>query len=302
MDNFDPDGSGGERLRIQAHAKINLYLDVVGKRPDGYHEIETIFHSIGLHDDIYLRRRDDRQITVHCEHPHVPCDPRNLAYRAAKLLLDDTPDLNGVEIKIVKRIPVAAGLGGGSADAAAVLCGMNALFELGLTQLELMQLGVQLGADVPFCILGGAALGRGIGEILTPLPPLEEAWIVLANPGFAISTAWVYQQINLSLTAPKKNVTMLTRYLQNGERFSIMRHLYNGLEVPVLSKYPAVAEIKTKLGNCLSSCGVLMSGSGATVFAFMHSQAQAELTAVNFEDDFAFCSATSMSSVGVRIS
>ena len=289
-------------LRIQAHAKINLYLDVIGKRPDGYHEIETIFHSIGLHDDIYLRKRTDGKITVYCEHPHVPSDPRNLAYRAAELLLDDTPDLSGVEITILKRIPVAAGLGGGSADAAAVLCGMNALFDLGLTRRNLMQLGVQLGADVPFCILGGAAFGRGIGEILTALPPIEEAWILLANPGFEISTAWVYQQINLSLTPPQKNVTMLTRCLQNGEFFNITRHLYNGLEAPVLSKYPAVAEIKTKLNQYPSSCGVLMSGSGATVFAFMQNQAQADFAALNFENDFAFCSATPMSSVGVRIS
>ena len=289
-------------LRVQAHAKINLYLDIIGKRTDGYHEIETIFHSIGLHDEIFLRKRTDRQITLHCEHPHVPCDPRNLAYRAAKLLLDDTPDLSGVEIMILKRIPVAAGLGGGSANAAAVLCGMNALFELGLSQRDLMRLGVQLGADVPFCILGGAALGRGIGEILTPLPPMEEAWIVLANPGFEISTAWVYQQINLSLTVPQKNVTILARCLRNGEFFNIGRHLYNGLEVPVLSKYPAVAKIKTKLNECPNSRGVLMSGSGATVFAFMQNQVQANLAVANFENDFAFCSATPMSSVGVLIS
>ena len=302
MADFYPDESGGEHLRVQAHAKINLYLDIIGKRPDGYHEIETIFHSIGLHDDIYLRKRTDRQITVHCEHPHVPCDPRNLAYRAAKLLLDDISDLNGVEITILKRIPVAAGLGGGSANAAAVLCGMNVLFDLGLTQSDLMQLGVQLGADVPFCILGGAALGRGIGEILTPLPAMEQAWVLLANPGFEISTAWVYQQINLSLTPPQKNVTILTRCFQSGEFFNIVRHLYNGLEVPVLSQYPAVAEIKTKLNQYPSSCGVLMSGSGATVFAFMQNQVQANLAAANFENDFAFCSATPMSSIGVCVS
>ena len=289
-------------LCVHAHGKINLYLDVIEKRPDGYHEIETIFHSIGLHDDIYLRKRTDRQITVHCEHPHVPCDPRNLAYRAAKMLLDDVPDLSGVDITILKRIPVAAGLGGGSADAAAVLCGMNTLFHLGLTQSNLMQLGVQLGADVPFCILGGAALGRGIGEILTPLPAMDKPWILLANPGFEISTAWVYQRINLSLTPPEKNVTMLTRCLQNGEFFNIVRYLYNGLEVPVLSKYPAVAEIKTKLNKYPSSRGVLMSGSGATVFALMQNQTQAKLAAANFENDFAFCNATPMSSVGVRIS
>ena len=289
-------------LRVQAHAKINLYLDVIGKRPDGYHEIETVFHSIGLHDDIYLRKRADREITVHCEHPHVPCDPRNLAYRAAKLLVDNMSDLSGIDIKISKRIPVAAGLGGGSADAAAVLYGMNTLFDLGLTQRDLMRLGVQLGADVPFCILGGAALGKGIGEILTPLPSLEDAWILLANPGLEISTPWVYQHVNLSLTAPKKNVTILTRCLRGGEFSSVARHLYNGLEVPVLSKYPVVTEIKTKLNNCPGSCGVLMSGSGATVFAFMQSQAEAKLAAANFESDFAFCSATPMSSVGVCIS
>ena len=289
-------------LCVHAHGKINLYLDVIEKRPDGYHEIETIFHSIGLHDDIYLRKRTDRQITVHCEHPHVPCDPRNLAYRAAKMLLDNVPDLNGVDITILKRIPVAAGLGGGSADAAAVLCGMNTLFHLGLTQSNLMQLGVQLGADVPFCILGGAALGRGIGEILTPLPAMDKPWILLANPGFEISTAWVYQHINLSLTPPEKNVTMLTRCLQNGEFFNIVHYLYNGLEVPVLSKYPAVAEIKTKLNKYSSSRGALMSGSGATVFALMQDQAQAKLAVANFENDFAFCNATPMSSVGVRIS
>ena len=289
-------------LRVHAHAKVNLYLDVVGKRPDGYHEIETIFHSIGLHDDIYLRKRNDRQITVHCEHPHVPSDPRNLAYRAAKLLLEDMPELTGVDIKIQKRIPVAAGLGGGSADAGAVLCGMNALFDLGLTQTDLMRLGLQLGADVPFCILGGAAFGRGIGEILTPLPPLGETWILLANPGFEISTAWVYEQIDLSLTHPKKNVTILTRCLRNGELTNVVRHLYNGLEVPVLSKYPVIAEIKVKLNRYPSSSGVLMSGSGATVFAFMENHVQAELAAANFESDFAFCSATSMSSVGVCIS
>ena len=289
-------------LRVQAHAKVNLYLDVIGQRPDGYHEIETVFHSIGLHDEIYLRKRSDRKITVHCEHPHVPCDPRNLAYRAAKLLLDNTPDVSGVEIQILKRIPVASGLGGGSANAAAVLCGMNTLFDLGLTQTDLVRFGVQLGADVPFCILGGAALGRGIGEILTPLPPLEEGWILLVNPGFEISTAWVYQQINLSLTPPKKNVTILTRYLRNGELFSVARHLYNGLEVPVLSKYPVIETIKTKLDNSPGSCGVLMSGSGATVFALMESQVQANLAAATFENDFAFCSAVPMSSVGLHIS
>ena len=138
---------------------------------------------------------------------------------------------------------------------------MNVLFDLGLTQSDLMQLGVQLGADVPFCILGGAALGRGIGEILTPLPAMEQAWVLLVNPGFEISTAWVYQQINLSLTPPKKNVTILTRCFQNGEFFNIVRHLYNGLEVPVLSQYPAVAEIKPNSANIQAVAGCSCQGA-----------------------------------------
>ncbi|MCZ6678204.1 MAG: 4-(cytidine 5'-diphospho)-2-C-methyl-D-erythritol kinase, partial [Candidatus Poribacteria bacterium] len=271
-------------------------------RPDGYHELETIFHSIGLHDDVILRRRNDGQIEVHCDHPQVPCDARNLAYRAAKLLSDNTPDLSGVEITIQKQIPVAAGLGGGSADAAAVLWGMNQLFDLGLTQAELMRLGVQLGADVPFCILGGAALGRGTGEILTPLPPLNGAWLVLANPGFEIPTAWVYQKINLSLTQPQKNVRILTRYLRNSELVSLTAYLYNALEIPVFSKWPAVAELKAKLAQCSGSYGALMSGSGATVFALMQNQCQANLAVSHLVCDFAFCIATPTSEVGLRIS
>ena len=291
-----------DSLCVHAHAKINLYLDVIGNRPDGYHEIETIFHSIGLHDDVIIRRRNNRNIKVHCNHPQVPNDVRNLAYRAAKLLRDNTPDLSGVEIEIQKRIPVAAGLGGGSADAAAVLWGMNQLFDLGLTQSDLVGFGVQLGADVPFCILGGAALGCGIGEVLTPLLPLDEAWLVLANPGFEVPTAWAYQRINLSLTKPKKNVKILACCLRNGESPNFVTHLYNRLEVPVFAKYPVVAELKGKLAKCSGSYGALMSGSGATVFGLMQNRSQARLAASNFESDFAFCIASPTCRVGLHIS
>ena len=289
-------------ISVHAHAKINLYLDVIGKRPDGYHEIETVFHSIGLHDDVIIRKRRDGEITVHFDHPQVPCDERNLAYRAAKVWIDQTPGMGGVEITIQKRIPVAAGLGGGSADAAAVLGGMNQLFDLNLTHENLMRLGAQLGADVPFCLLGGAALGRGIGEVLTPLPPLDAAWLVLANPGFGIPTAWVYQNINLSLTQPQKDVTILVRHLRNGEVLNLATRLYNELETPVFARYPAVAELKTRLAGCPGSYGALMSGSGATVFALMQSESKASRVVSNFKAEFAFCTATTTSRIGLCIS
>lgn len=288
-------------LRVHAHAKINLYLDVIGKRPDGYHEIETVFHSIGLHDDVTIRRRRDLAIQIHCDHPLVPCDERNLAHRAARLLLDTMRHSSGVEISIEKRIPVAAGLGGGSADAAAVLWGMNQLFNFNLTPADLMRLGVKIGADVPFCILGGAAMGCGIGDLLTPLSPLADVWLVLANPGIEIPTAWVYQNVNLALTPPEKNVKILTRCLQKGEGVNLSAHLHNSLETPVFSKYPAVAALKQTLAACPGSYGALMSGSGATVFALIQSQYQANQAASTLNAHFTFCTATPTSTVGLRI-
>ena len=286
-------------LRIHAHAKINLFLDVIGKRSDGYHEIVTVFHSIGLHDDVIIRKRSEVGITVHCDNPQVPLDASNLAHRAAKLLIDQRLDIPGVVINIQKRIPVAGGLGGGSTNAAAVLWGMNQLFELNLTQPELMRLGARLGADIPFCLLGGSAIGRGIGENLAPLPPLANAWIVLANPGFGISTAWVYENICFPLTKPSKSVKILIRQLRNGELKSTAVQLYNRLETPVYSKYPSVGELKTQLARCPGSYGALMSGSGATVFALVENQSKADSALSNLGDEATFGVVTTVSPVGL---
>lgn len=288
-------------LRIHAHAKINLYLEVIGKRPDGYHEIETVFHSIGLHDDVIVRKRGNGNITVHCDDPRVPSDARNLAYRAAKLLIDQCGDVPGVEIDIRKRIPVASGLGGGSADAAAVCWGMNQLFELNLTQPELMRISARLGADVPFCLLGGSAIGRGKGDILTPLPPLGNAWVALANPGFGISTAWVYENVNFPLTKPSKSVNILVCQLKNGELESAAAQLYNRLETTVNAKYPSVAKLKTRLSACRGSLGALMSGSGATVFALMESQRRAKVAVESLGAETAYRAVTTASPVGLRL-
>ena len=289
----------GFELCVKAHAKVNLYLDVIAKRPDGYHDIETVFHSIGLHDDVMLRRRNDLEITVRCDRPEVPCDGRNLAYRAAKLLLDNHTDLNGVDIEIHKRIPVAAGLAGGSANAAAVLAGMNQLFGLGYTPEALSRLGRQLGADVPFCLVGGAAVGCGIGDELTPLPPLVNAWLTLVNPGLQISTPWAFGQLNLSLTPPQKNVTILARCVQEGDLKQLAGRMHNGLESPVFLGYPTLAELKATLAKMSGSYGALMSGSGATVFAVMQDERSAIRAAASF-GQLPFGVAATTSGVGLR--
>ena len=237
-----------QELRIRAHAKINLFLDVLYKRPDGYHEIETVFQSIGLSDEIILKKLP-KDIKIKCEHPQVPLDESNLAYRTAKLLFESSELSAGVEITIKKRIPISAGLGGGSADAAGVLVGLNQLFELGYEREQLMQLGAKLGADVPFCILGGTALGQGIGEILTPLPPIGRTWLVLVNPGFMVSTAWVYQNLhgrifnfdyanpgnkNLGLTKCPKNVNILIQQIRTDNLPGICPEMFNALEAVVV--------------------------------------------------------------------
>ena len=290
-----------DSLRIHAHAKVNLYLKIVGKRPDGYHDIETIFHSIQLHDDVTLCKQPKSGISIRCDHPAVPCDERNLAYQAAKLLINHAGELSSVEISIEKRIPVAAGLAGGSADAAAVLYGMNQLFEFGLTQTDLMQLGAQLGADVPFCLLGGAARGRGIGEVLTPLPTLDEAWLVLANPGFAVPTGWAFENLDFPLTNPSPDVIIPIRCLQNGDIRGVAENMYNSLEAPVFSKHPDVGALKTRLADCSGSYGALMSGSGATVFSLMQDAGKAHQAASRFGSGTVFCTAIRTSKFSLYI-
>ena len=217
-------------IRVRAHAKINLYLDVVGKREDGYHNLETVFHSINLHDDVVIRKQGTKGITVRCEHPGVPSDSRNLAYRAAECLSDEVGSTGGIAIDIYKRIPVAAGLAGGSANAAAVLHGVNQLFELGFTQDVLLRLGGQLGADVPFCLHGGAALGLGIGDQLTSLPALSNVPLLLLNPGIEVSTAAVFKKLNFSLTTPEKASIIIKTHVEKGDVVGIGKNLYNRLE------------------------------------------------------------------------
>ena len=290
-----------QNLRVRAHAKINLYLDVVSKREDGYHNLETVFHSIGLHDDVIISKQKTMDITVHCEHPAVPCDSRNLAYQAAQLLSDTVGGIGGIAIDIHKRIPVAAGLAGGSADAAAALHGVNELFGLGFTQETLMGFGAQLGADIPFCLHGGAALGQGIGDQLTHLPALNDLPLLLLNPGIEISTAAIFKKLNFPLTKREKDSIIIRTYIEKRDILSIGENLYNLLEVPVFSKHPEIAMLKTELSTQSGCCGALMSGSGATLFAIMHDSETARQSESHFRNKISFCETTVTSPVGVYI-
>ncbi len=288
-------------LRVRAHAKINLYLDVVGKREDGYHNLETVFHSIGLHDEVLLRERSKMGITVHCDRPDVPSDSRNLAYRAAQSLSDVVDGFGGLEIQIHKQIPIAAGLAGGSANAAAVLYGVNELYKLGLSENALMEIGAQLGADVPFCLHGGAAFGTGIGNILTPLPALSEVPLVLINTGTAISTADIFKNLDISLTKQKNESIIIKTCVEKNDLVGIGKNLYNLLEVPAFFKHPELAVLKTRLSTQAGCYGALMSGSGATLFALMENITAAQQCESVFKNSVSFCTTTVTNSVGVRI-
>ena len=290
-----------DTLRVRAHAKINLYLNVLGKRDDGYHELETIFHSIALHDDVIIQPSDAKKITVRCAHPGVPNDARNLAYRAAQCLSDAVGGIGGVAIDIYKRIPVAAGLAGGSANAAAVLHGINQLFGCGFTQAELMQMGTELGADVPFCLHGGAAFGRGIGEVLTLLPALSDTPILLLNPGIAVSTANIFKKLHFFLTNGEKCSIIIETFVKKGELVGIGANLYNRLEMPAFRAHPEIAALKSQLSTQADCHGALMTGSGATVFGLMQDIAAAERSASRFQNNVAFCTTTTTSAVGVQI-
>jgi 4-diphosphocytidyl-2-C-methyl-D-erythritol kinase len=264
------------RISLKAAAKINLYLEITANRPDGYHDLVMILQSIDLCDRVDIRKIDIDAIQVLCNNPEVPCDRTNLAYKAAALLQETFPSVGGMEIAIDKRIPMGAGLAGGSANAAAVLVGIDRLWDLGLTESQLCDFAAQLGSDIPFCVGGGTTLATGRGEILSPLPDLTDLVLVICKPRqIAIATAWAYQTFRaqgLLATSQIRDENLSSQIVaaiaSGGESAptKIGRLLYNDLERVVLPEYPAIAELKNKLldQECL---GAMMSGSGSTVFA-----------------------------------
>jgi 4-diphosphocytidyl-2-C-methyl-D-erythritol kinase len=248
---------------IEAPAKINLTLDVLGKREDGYHELETVMHQIDLVDIIHLKPCP-QGISVESNSGAIPNDENNLAYRAASLILKRYPDLGGIQIFIDKRIPVGAGLAGGSTDAAAVLLGLNRLYQLGMNQATLLEQATLLGSDVPFCLTGGTALARGKGELLTPLSGCHLAHIVLVKPDFQLSTADVYGALDLSKVSIRPHTTAFLEAWTKCDIISIVRHLGNILENVSIKKHPELEIIRQEMLD-LGALGTVMSGSGPTM-------------------------------------
>ncbi|MGH7767026.1 MAG: 4-(cytidine 5'-diphospho)-2-C-methyl-D-erythritol kinase [Candidatus Binatia bacterium] len=253
-------------MRIRAPAKINLSLRVVGKRRDGYHLLDTIMIPVGLYDEIEItrpkRRHATKALTVTCDHPLVPSGKRNLAYRAAELLLGKRAAREPLHIHIRKNIPVGAGLGGGSSDAAAVLLGLNRLFRLKKSRRKLLSRAASLGADVPFFIYGRPARARGIGDEIHPLRTGRRFWLVILYPGFPISTSWVYRNLSYTLTKGIENTSL---NFPVRSRKELVGSLVNDLEKVVFRRYPKAAFLKKRLLQ-EGAAGALMSGSGSSVF------------------------------------
>lgn len=266
-----------EQMELKAYGKINLGLDVVRKREDGYHEVRMIMQTVNLYDKILMEKNADMKIRTETNLPYVPDGEGNLAYKAAKLLADEFHLAEGVNIKIKKCIPVAAGMAGGSTDAAAVLVGMNRLFNLGLTKKDLMTRGVKLGADVPYCIMRGTALSEGIGEILTELPPAPQCGIVLAKPQVSVSTKAVYGRLRVNELKPEDHpdIDGMTEAIKNGDLDGVISRLGNVLETVTIPEHPEIGEIKDILMKNGAE-GALMSGSGPTVFGIFKDQKAAE--------------------------
>ncbi|EEH99267.1 4-(cytidine 5'-diphospho)-2-C-methyl-D-erythritol kinase [Clostridium tertium] len=261
-------------MRMKAYAKVNISLDIVGKREDGYHLLEMIMQSIDLYDEIVIEKQK-KEITIKCNKPYVPTDERNLAYKAAQLFIEKYNIDSGVNINIKKNIPVCAGLAGGSTDAATVLKIMNSLFNINASDEELMILGLKLGADVPYCIKGGTALCKGIGEEVTALKGFKDKVIVLVKPPFGVSTNSVYQEFNIEKARNHPNTNLIIDAINNDNLKMVCDNMKNLLENVTLRKHKILINIKEDMRHN-GAMGTMMSGSGPTVFAFFDDMLKAQ--------------------------
>lgn len=286
---------------LKASAKINLYLEIIGDRPDGFHELAMIMQSVELADHIRLEPLRTQQIQIICDHPHVPADESNLAYQAADLMRRTFPEASkkwgGVKIDIQKYIPVGAGLAGGSANAAAVLVGLDLMWQLGLTQIELQQLGAELGSDIPFCIVGGTAIATSRGEVLSPLPSLDGVAVLLAKyESLSVSTPRAYKDYRSEFAntyiSDASRVGDRQQAIHSGPLVSAINRqdyvqigklLHNDLEKAVLPRYPKVEALKAAIADS-KPLGVLMSGSGPTIFALVQSADEANALQAHVRD------------------
>lgn len=273
------------RMKLKAYAKINLGLDVVGKREDGYHEVRMIMQTIGLYDRICLTKSRKSGIKISTNLFYLPINEDNLVYRAAKVLFDEFHIKGGLEIDLQKYIPVAAGMAGGSSDAASVLYGINRMYRLGLSLDELMERGVKLGADIPYCLLRGTALSEGIGEKLTPLPAVPNCWVLVAKPSISVSTKFVYENLRVDELQHHPDIDGMIEAIEKQDLYGVADKLENVLETVTIPNYPVIADIKEHIKNG-GAINALMSGSGPTVFGLFDSRekAQAEYKALKEMD------------------
>lgn len=261
-------------MRSKAYAKINISLDIIGKREDGYHLLQMIMQSIDLYDEITIEKQKE-DITIKCNKQYVPTDEKNLAYKAAKLFKEKYNINDGVYIYIKKNIPVCAGLAGGSTDGAAVLKIMNSLFNVNASNEELMELGLKLGADVPYCIKGGTALCEGVGEKVTELKNFKDKILVLVKPPFGVSTKGVYQEFNIEKARNHPDTNAIIEAMEKDDLKLVCSNMKNLLENVTLRKHKILINIKEEM-RYYGSMGTMMSGSGPTVFAFFDDMLKAQ--------------------------
>ena len=253
------------RITLKAYAKINLGLDVVRRLENGYHEVRMVMQNIDLYDKVNIYRNRTGEIKVTTNFGFLPTGPDNLVYKAAALLKDEFNIKDGVTLDLYKFIPVAAGMAGGSTDAAAVLKGMNKMFDLGLSEQELMDRGAKLGADIPYCIMGGTALAEGIGEVLTKLPDCPSCYVVIGKPPISVSTKYVYEHLVLDENTVHPDIDGIVDSINNGNIYGVADRLSNVLEAVTETAYPVIGKIKSRMMD-MGALNSIMSGSGPTVF------------------------------------
>lgn len=252
-------------MKLRALAKINLGLDVTGKREDGYHEVRMVMQTIQMYDQLEIKESKEPGIRLTTNLPFLPCNDGNLVYKAAKLLMDEFDIRQGVDMNLTKFIPVAAGMAGGSSDAAAALVGINRMFQLGLTKRQLMERGVQIGADVPYCVMRGTALAEGIGEKLTSLPGVPMCYVLIGKPGINVSTKTAYENLRLDTIQKRPDIDGMIEAIRNRDLHSITEKMENVFEPGIMEKYPVIGEIERFMEE-RGALKAMMSGSGPTVF------------------------------------
>jgi len=272
------------RISIKSYAKINLGLDVTGVLPNGYHTVKMIMQTISLNDTLYFEISKKPGIVLKTNMPFLPVNEKNIVYKAIQLFCSELSISCGVYCSIMKHIPVAAGLAGGSGNAAAALIALNTLLNTNLTTEELMKMGVKLGADVPFCILGKTALAEGIGEILTPLPAPPRAKVLIVKPSTSVSTAEIYSKLVLDENTVHPDIDACVRALENGSLTDLCKNMGNILEDVTIELHPMIRKIKEKM-LLHGAAGTLMSGSGPTVFGLFENETAAQKACLAFKTD-----------------